>query len=928
MKTNLLNMVKSILLTGLFGIICAVSTAQPIDLALIEAGFVWETHSDSSNFNANANHGDMNVQYSPEDSDSREAYLKFDISGVSQIVTSANLKLVAGQKNGAEDTFGDKVWDDTSKFHIEVYGLTKAWSLDTLTWNNKLPVEGYPLDTFNVPGYGEYHLNSAKLMDYINGAVTSGQSEVSFVLKAVEPYTNSRAWVSNGLGWAAGTPILTVESTDPEATEEAAKDIWINEAEPSTNRNGSWDMGIMNADGASRHTYVAFNKGDLPDYAQEVYLQFFGKQQDSKAGFDPDTFRAQPDFIVEVYGCYNTDWDETTLTWDTEDRPESTMLPLAEINVNNIMTWYTTTDDRLVNYYNRVMANPENEAIAFILKAKEVSDTSRVWFAEKNWNNHAARLHASGLLRGSRSVATEDSYVDEAKPFENFNGEGDMHIALANGKNRMVYLKFDISGENAADVINFNLRGGQQKIGKALRDSFIVELYACEDKAWTEENIVWQTKPEITGDPLITFNILDGGWQSATSDDFKTYIESMINDGTEEITLALKAKYETFSATDSLRAWVISNVWRGGNYIGFYYNVSSNVGSPVFDPAPGVKTEDFAITMTTSTEGAEIYYTLDGSTPSASASKYTSPVDITLDMGLVTVRAITVKDGTRSEETTGEYVVADQKPYHGEPTELPAIVYAIAFDLGGPEVAYHTTANIASWSTLQDCRSDNAEINGVTEEDCSFEGGGFGNPSDGQWTEYTINVPDGLNCYNINISYGKAEATLDASVKIDLVNASNEIIRNLVDTFDMPVNCDDWANCPATVITVGNKINIPGGTQVIRVTQPGRQWNFGYMEFVPASGCTQEIESNQISKSIKVYPNPVEDNLHIRFNNEPAGAVKVTIYDITGKTMMRRMFESNIQSIDIPVNALNSGMYFLKIESDNLSGTERIMIRK
>ncbi len=53
------------------------------------------------------------------------------------------------------------------------------------------------------------------------------------------------------------------------------------------------------------------------------------------------------------------------------------------------------------------------------------------------------------------------------------------------------------------------------------------------------------------------------------------------------------------------------------------------------------------VTITTTTEGADIYYTLDGSAPSASSTKYTAAFDITETK---TVKAIAVKEGYTNSE--------------------------------------------------------------------------------------------------------------------------------------------------------------------------------------------------------------------------------------------------------------------------------------
>ena len=57
---------------------------------------------------------------------------------------------------------------------------------------------------------------------------------------------------------------------------------------------------------------------------------------------------------------------------------------------------------------------------------------------------------------------------------------------------------------------------------------------------------------------------------------------------------------------------------------------------PVLTPGAGSYTGSVAVTMTSLTPGAAIYYTTDGSTPTAASTLYTAPVTLT---AITTVKA-------------------------------------------------------------------------------------------------------------------------------------------------------------------------------------------------------------------------------------------------------------------------------------------------
>ena len=66
------------------------------------------------------------------------------------------------------------------------------------------------------------------------------------------------------------------------------------------------------------------------------------------------------------------------------------------------------------------------------------------------------------------------------------------------------------------------------------------------------------------------------------------------------------------------------------------------VATPAFSVASGEVDSGTSVTITCSTEGAKIYYTTDGTEPTAESTEYTSAISVTT---AVTLKAIAVKDG-------------------------------------------------------------------------------------------------------------------------------------------------------------------------------------------------------------------------------------------------------------------------------------------
>ncbi|HEX9945755.1 MAG TPA: DUF1800 family protein, partial [Thermoanaerobaculia bacterium] len=85
------------------------------------------------------------------------------------------------------------------------------------------------------------------------------------------------------------------------------------------------------------------------------------------------------------------------------------------------------------------------------------------------------------------------------------------------------------------------------------------------------------------------------------------------------------------------------------------------VAAPVFAPPPGTHAAPLAVTITTATAGATIYYTTDGSNPSRKTSPvYKGPVQLT---ATTTLKAFAYKKGLKaSTVTSGVYKVSGPPP--------------------------------------------------------------------------------------------------------------------------------------------------------------------------------------------------------------------------------------------------------------------------
>ncbi|MDF3002924.1 MAG: cell wall-binding protein, partial [Bacillota bacterium] len=141
------------------------------------------------------------------------------------------------------------------------------------------------------------------------------------------------------------------------------------------------------------------------------------------------------------------------------------------------------------------------------------------------------------------------------------------------------------------------------------------------------------------------------------------------------------------AALGSGKQVAITGLVLAGSDEGNYYLINSDtqaygniiatgtVASPYAEPSEGNILSGAAITLSTSTDGAEIYYSTDGSTPSEGGNLYGGAIKLTGNAGVqITVKAIAVKAGMTDSgilEKTYTFIAAPKpdddppKPNHG-----------------------------------------------------------------------------------------------------------------------------------------------------------------------------------------------------------------------------------------------------------------------
>jgi hypothetical protein len=104
------------------------------------------------------------------------------------------------------------------------------------------------------------------------------------------------------------------------------------------------------------------------------------------------------------------------------------------------------------------------------------------------------------------------------------------------------------------------------------------------------------------------------------------------------------------SSTQTIKAIAVKDGWSNSKLMKSRFTINLlQVKTPAISPKAGTYLSAQTVTISTSTSGATIYYTTDGSTPTTASTQYPDPFMIYSSQ---TIKAIAVKDGMKNSKVT------------------------------------------------------------------------------------------------------------------------------------------------------------------------------------------------------------------------------------------------------------------------------------
>lgn len=200
--------------------------------------------------------------------------------------------------------------------------------------------------------------------------------------------------------------------------------------------------------------------------------------------------------------------------------------------------------------------------------------------------------------------------------------------------------------------------------------------------------------------------------------------------------------------------------------------VVERVAAPVFTPGAGAVIAGTKVSIATTTEGASIHYTVDGTEPTADSALYTEPIEVSEAM---TIKAIAVKEGAEnSEVVVAEYTIREAGAYKGD---------FDSFNNATANNKYGTYTNATGWT------AENAAILSGNEEGAKDNNPMFAFIGDQYTLAPTLNgktsAPGKLTSSvltggigTLTFDYGFAFADRQVKLKIQILDAEGKEVAS------------------------------------------------------------------------------------------------------------------------------------------------------
>lgn len=377
---------------------------------------------------------------------------------------------------------------------------------------------------------------------------------------------------------------------------------------------------------------------------------------------------------------------------------------------------------------------------------------------------------------------------------------------------------------------------------------------------------------------------------------------------------------------------------------------SEHVATPTFNPPAGVYAQPISVTISSTTPGATIRYTTDGSNPTETSTQYTSPISLDTN---TTLKAIAFASGfDPSYVATASYIfpqVVQNMTQLRNQTVGDGTVYMVA-----GEVILTFKQNFRNQKFVQDNEA------GVLIDDTA-----------GMITT-NYNLLDGITGLTGTIAfYNNMLQLTPVADPGPATSTNNTIVPPTVTIAQINANV---ASYQARLVRIANAHFVESGTFetghnytleddtgtiVFRTTfydadyigEPIPVGNFNVRVLVNQFNQTPQVTARALSdwsgvpnednvatptRLLGNYPNPFNPSTTISFTTAKAAPVQITIYNLKGQAVRTWNLETEVggnhsvqwDGLDDNGLSLSSGVYFYRMFSGAYSSTRKMVLMK
>jgi hypothetical protein len=377
---------------------------------------------------------------------------------------------------------------------------------------------------------------------------------------------------------------------------------------------------------------------------------------------------------------------------------------------------------------------------------------------------------------------------------------------------------------------------------------------------------------------------------------------------------------------------------------------SEHVATPTFNPPAGVYAQPISVTISSTTPGATIRYTTDGSNPTETSTQYTSPISLDTN---TTLKAIAFASGfDPSYVATASYIfpqVVQNMTQLRNQTVGDGTVYMVA-----GEVILTFKQNFRNQKFVQDNEA------GVLIDDTA-----------GMITT-NYNLLDGITGLTGTIAfYNNMLQLTPVADPGPATSTNNTIVPPTVTIAQINANV---ASYQARLVRIANAHFVESGTFetghnytleddtgtiVFRTTfydadyigEPIPVGNFNVRVLVNQFNQTPQVTARALSdwsgvpnednvatpnRLLGNYPNPFNPSTTISFTTAKAAPVQITIYNLKGQAVRTWNLETEAggnhsvqwDGLDDNGLSLSSGVYFYRMFSGAYSSTRKMVLMK